>query len=175
MTWCVKKTTPTGPGREVGWSWGSRAGKVINCAIAPFKSSLFWLISPGACWDTVDCSLSPELSDAVSSTLLWRGRLLPMALQVQYYDLGREECPFDDLFLVSMIQRVQLLASQLWETGGGKDHRPSVRALGLHLPSSQMPIKIDCWGQWMAHPGMPGPHCLLSAIICHFQRPRFSF
>lgn len=69
-----------------------------------------------------------------------------MALQVQYYDLGHEECPFDDLFLASVIQRVQLLASQLWETGGGKGHRPSVRALGLHLPSSQMPIKIDCWG-----------------------------
>lgn len=56
-----------------------------------------------------------------------------MALQVQYYDLGCEECPFSDLSLASMIQQVQLLASQHWEPVGGKGHRTSVGALGLHL------------------------------------------
>lgn len=98
-----------------------------------------------------------------------------MALQVQYYDLGCEECPFDDLFLASMIQQVQLKSSQLWEMGGGEGHHTSIGALGLHLLPSQMPIKIDCRGQWMALPGMLGPYCLLSAILHHSKDHSFPF
>lgn len=41
--------------------------------------------------------------------------------------------------------------------GGGESHSTSTGALGLHLLSSQMPIKIDRQGLRMARPGMLGP------------------
>lgn len=57
--------------------------------------------------------------------------------------------------------------------GSGEGHCTSERALGVHLLSLQIPVKIDCQEQLMALLGMLQPSCLLSEFLCHFQRLQF--
>lgn len=57
--------------------------------------------------------------------------------------------------------------------GGGESHCTSEWALGMHLLSSQIPIKIDCQGQLMALLGMLRPRLPSVKNSCHFKRLQF--
>ena len=55
--------------------------------------------------------------------------------------------------------------------GGGEGHYTSGRALGMHLLSSQIPVKIDCQEQLMAVLGMLRPRLPSVKIFMLFQKP----
>lgn len=118
--------------------------------------------------------LFSALSNIISLSLPWRGYLIRMPLSTILWS-GVWRLSFWWFVSESVIQQLQLFASQLWEMGDGEGHCTTERALGVHLLYSQILIKIDCQEQLMALRGMLRPRLPSVKIFMSFQKTTIFF
>lgn len=164
--------------REVSFQWDRvrtpEPRKLMNCTVNSFLICFLLAYFPWGVW--IHCRSNfffPYLFSTLSNIIFlsppWRGYPMWMPLSTILWS-GVWRLSFGWLVSESVIQQLQLFASHLWEMGGDEVHCTSERALGMHLLSSQIPIKIDCQQQLMAFLGMLGPRPPSVNIFISFQK-----
>lgn len=178
-TQCVRKTK--GTGSEERWVFsGTESGHLSEEVDELYNKLLFNLLSSGLFPLRYVSILQIVIflirflhwvTTFLNVFIPWRGYLMWMPLSIILWS-GVWRLSF--WWLVSEISdsAAPTVCFPPWEMGGGEGHCTSERALGMHLLSSQIPIKIDFQERLTVLLGMLRPRLPSVKIFMSFQKTK---